>query len=84
MMLSIFKMACKIVKHLNSYKAEFCLNPDWMNLVLANLFHIGCVFLILAEFQALLARFKLYQEDKLIRFLYNIIKLINKSLYESK
>ena len=34
-MLSIFKMASKIVK-INSYKAEFFLNSDWLNLVLAD------------------------------------------------
>ena len=92
-MLGIFKMASKIVKYLNSYKAEiflipdwlilvlaeFFLNPDWMNLVLTEHFHIDRVFLVLIEFRALLARFKLYQADKLIRFTSNIIKLINNS-----
>ena len=29
-------MASKIVKNLNSYKAEFFLNSDWLNLVLAD------------------------------------------------
>ena len=46
-------MASKTVKSLNTYKVEFFLNPDWMNLILADLFYIGCVFLVLAEFQAL-------------------------------
>ena len=92
-MLSIFKMASKVVKNVNSYKveflpnpdwmnlvlAEFFLNPDWMNLVLADLFHhIRRVFLVLDEFRVLLARFKLYQADKLMRFSSNIMKLINK------
>ena len=65
-------MAYKVVK-----KAEFFLNLDLLNLVLAELFHIGRVFLVLAESLALLARFKLCQAVKLIRFSSNIIKLIN-------
>ena len=81
-MLSIFKIASKIVKDLNSFKAEFFLNPDWMNLVLADRFHIDRVFLVLVAFRDLLAIFKLYQADKLVRFSSNIINLIYKFLYE--
>ena len=35
-MLSIFKMSSKIVKNLNSYKADFFLNSDRLNPVLAD------------------------------------------------
>ena len=71
-------MASKIVKNLNSCTAEVFLNPDWMNLVLADLVYIGLVILVLTEFRALWIIYKLYQANKLISFWSNIIKLINK------
>ena len=43
-------MASKVGKNLNSYRAEFYLNPDWMDIALADLYHIGRVCLVLAEF----------------------------------
>ena len=61
--------------------AEFFLNPVRLNLILADCFNTGRVFLVFAEFRDILARFKLYQIDKLIRFSYNIIKLINNDVY---
>ena len=72
-----FQNGVQSSKNLNSNKAEVFLNPDWRNLVLADLFRIGRVFFVLAEFRALLARFNLYQADKLIRFSSNISKLNN-------
>ena len=58
-----FQNGHKSSKKSNLVLAEFFLNPDWKNLVLADLFHIGRIFLELAEFRALLVRFKLYQAD---------------------
>ena len=63
-MLSTFKLASKIVKNLNLYNAEIFLNPDWLNLVLADLS-------IMAVFFPYWPSFELYLRDL------NCIKLTN-------